>query len=96
MNVVQYPYTEVYMDSISKKTTILFTYDEHRRLTSLAARRGVSLGWLVREACVAQYGAVDHVARAAAVASLVALSLPVGTPSEMKQESVLSADALMP
>jgi hypothetical protein len=41
---------------LSKKTTILFSPDTHARLTALAARRGTSLGDLVREACVAQYG----------------------------------------
>lgn len=41
---------------LSKKTTILFSPETHERLTELAARRGVSLGELVRDACVAQYG----------------------------------------
>ncbi len=92
----QVPYMEVYMESLSKKTTILFTYEEHQRLTSLASRRGVSLGSLVREACMVQYGVVDRVGRAAAVSSLVSLSLPVGSTTKMKQESVLAPDALMP
>ena len=81
---------------LSKKTTILFSPEAHERLTALAARRGTSLGDLVREACVAQYGLVDADARVAAVAALSALSLPVASPRDMKHESVPSAHALMP
>jgi predicted DNA-binding protein len=81
---------------LSKKTTILFSPELHERLTALAARRGTSLGDLVREACVAQYGLVDTETRVAAVAALSALSLPVSSPREMKHESVPSAQALMP
>ncbi len=81
---------------LSKKTTILFSPETHQRLTELAERRGKSLGELVREACVAQYGLVDTDARVAAAAALSALSLPVGTPHSMKAESVPDADALMP
>lgn len=80
---------------ISKKTTILFSYAEHQRLTALAAQRGVSLGWLVREACVAQYSAVDPLAQRAAAWALAALSLPVGSTGQMKLESV-PAHELMP
>jgi hypothetical protein len=81
---------------LTKKTTILFSPESHRRLSELAERRGVSLGELVREACAAAYGIVDHDARVSAVASLAALSLPVGTPREMKHESVPTARKLMP
>lgn len=81
---------------LSKKTTILFSPDSHRRLSELAERRGVSLGELVREACATAYGIVDHEARIAAAASLGALQLPVGTTKDMKRESVVHADALMP
>jgi predicted DNA-binding protein len=86
---------EVHME-LTKKTTILFSPETHQRLTDLAARRGRSLGELVREACVAQYGLVDADARVAAAAALSALSLPVGSPREMKDESVPSASDLMP
>jgi hypothetical protein len=86
---------EVHME-LSKKTTILFSPDSHRRLSELAERRGVSLGELVREACATAYGIVDQEVRVAAVVSLASLSLPVGTPAQMKKESVVHADALMP
>lgn len=81
---------------LSKKTTILFSPESHRRLTDLAERRGVSLGELVREACATAYGIVDHETRVDAVSALAALHLPVGTPRDMKRESVPSAAALMP
>ncbi|HYW32573.1 MAG TPA: CopG family transcriptional regulator [Gemmatimonas sp.] len=81
---------------LTKKTTILLSPETHRRLTELAAQRGKSLGELVREACVAQYGLVDADTRIAAAAALSALSLPVSSPRDMKHESVPSADDLMP
>ena len=81
---------------LSKKTTILFSDLEHARLTALAAQRGVSMGWLVREACMVQYGAVDPAVRVSAVSRLTQLGLPVGTAREMKHESVVPPDALMP
>lgn len=70
---------------LSKKMTILFSPEAHERLSALAERRGVSLGALVREACVQQYGLVDQDARLAAVTGLHALALPVGTPRAMKR-----------
>ena len=81
---------------LSKKTTILFSPESHRRLSELAERRGVSMGELVREACATAYGIVDQEARVAAAVSLAALRLPVGSPRDMKHESVPSADSLMP
>ena len=82
--------------ALSTKTTILFSPDSHRRLTDLAERRGMSLGELVREACAVAYGSVDAEARVGAVASLAALHLPVGTPRDMKRESVPDAGKLLP
>jgi len=78
---------EVHME-LSKKTTILFSPELHRRLADLAGRRGVSMGELVREACQNQYGVVDAEARRAAVRALAELDLPVGDPEEMKRESL--------
>ena len=73
---------------LSKKTTVLFSPELHERLTGFAAERGVSLGELVREACVQSYGLVDAVERAQAVAALGALRLPVSDVTTMKRESV--------
>ena len=81
---------------LSTKTTILFTPELHRRLKCLARQRGVSIGKLVREACVAQYGLVGAERLRAAVAEMAALTLPVADPAGMKRESVLDPDTLLP
>jgi hypothetical protein len=81
---------------LTKKTTILFSPDQHRRLSSLAAERGTSLGDLVRKACDREYGRPSNSDRLAAVQALASLNLPVGTPGEMAAESVPSPDDLMP
>jgi len=86
---------EAYME-LTKKTTILFSPDLHRRLAELAARRGRSMGDLVREACEIQYGVVGGSEQLAAVAALSQLSLPVDSPAAMKRESVPDPDALLP
>ncbi len=72
---------------LSKKTTILFSPELHRRLAALAIKRGSSLGDLVREACEAQYGIMGGPERADAARSLAALHLPVGSTAEMKRDS---------
>lgn len=41
---------------LTRKTTILLSEELHRRLSEIAARRGVSLGALVRAACAELYG----------------------------------------
>lgn len=84
------------MEGLSKKTTLLFSPELHRRLTRLAKRRGVSLGELVREACEKQYGAAPGEDRVRAVRELASLSLPVGTPEEMERESVPEPERLRP
>jgi predicted HicB family RNase H-like nuclease len=79
---------EVDMEALSKKTTILFSPELHRRLAHLAAQRGVSMGDLVREACEAQYGIAGSEARLEAAGALGAFRLPVATTRSMKEESV--------
>lgn len=81
---------------LTKKTTILFSPELHRRLADLAARRGRSMGDLVREACEIQYGIVGSSEQIAAVAALAQLGLPVDSPAAMKQESVPDPTALLP
>ena len=71
-----------------KKTTILFAPDFYEHLTRTAKSRGASLGQLVREACEAQYGTVTSDDRVAAVACLRGLSLPTGTPRQIKRQSI--------
>jgi predicted DNA-binding protein len=86
---------EVYME-LSKKTTILFSPDLHRRLAGIAERQGVSLGELVREACEARYGVQADPRRAEAADALGKLSLPVGTVDSMKKESQPAPGDLLP
>lgn len=81
---------------LSKKTTILFSAELHRRLSRLAASRGVSLGELVREACEVRYGVVGSDRRREAVEALADFSLPVATPEDMKRESVPAPGDLLP
>ena len=81
---------------LSKKTTILFSPELHRRLSRLAASRGVSLGELVREACEVRYGVMGTTSRREAVGELSGLALPVDSPEAMKRESVPAPDALLP
>ena len=81
---------------LTKKTTILFSPELHRRLSRLAARHGSSLGALVREACERQYGMAGGEAGLEAVEALAGLRLPGGTPQAMKRESVPAAGTLLP
>jgi len=91
----EYPHVEAYVE-LSKKTTILLSPELYEHLTRTAKVRGKSLGQLVREACEAQYGYVSTEDRLRAVADLRRLSLPVGSPLDMKQESVPGPDAVLP
>lgn len=81
---------------LEKKTTILFPPGLHRHLRSVARRRRVSLGALVRQACEAQYGPISSQDRRLAVEELRALALPVGSVREMKRESVPEPADLLP
>jgi predicted DNA-binding protein len=81
---------------LSKKTTILFPPELHDRLIRLAARRGTSLGGLVREACEAHYGLVPREERVSAVEELAALSLPVAEPAVLERQSMPGPEDLMP
>ena len=86
----------MYMELLSKKTTILLPPTLHSRLTRLAEQRHTSLGDLIRSACQLQYGVASREERLAAVRRLAAMNLPVGTPSQIKAESVPHPDELMP
>ena len=81
---------------LEKKTTILFPRDQHEFLVRLARQRGVSMGHLVRSACEAQFQYIPTEARLRAVEELYKMSLPVGTVHEMKQQSVVSHEELLP
>jgi len=81
---------------LSKKTTILFPPDLHEQLSRLAAKRGTSLGELVRTACAREYGLVSREARVKAVHELASLGLPVDEPEVMERESVAASCELLP
>ncbi len=81
---------------LSQKTTILLTPGLHDRLSTLARKRGVSMGRLVRSAVEAQYGWMDGDDRLAAVYALGALSLPVGSPAEITAQSKPFPAGLVP
>ena len=81
---------------LTKKTTILFTPELHRRLSQLAEQKGASLGELVRAACERQYGLVSNEARLEAVKELGILRLPVTDIRTMKRQSVPSPSRLLP
>ena len=72
---------------LSKKTTILLSPELHSHLDKIAKERGVSVGKLIRDACVAQYGSVSAEDHLKAVEALGRLSLPVADPQAMKHES---------
>ena len=73
---------------LTKKTTILFPPDLYDLLAALALKQKSSVGQLVREACRKQYSQSTRDERLGAVAALSSLRLPVGTPRQMKRESV--------
>lgn len=79
---------------LTKKTTILFPPDLHRRLERLARERGTSMGELVREACRRNYGLVPEPERLQAVRRLSQLGLPVADPDEMKREGTVDPSLL--
>jgi hypothetical protein len=84
------------MEPLTKKTTILFSPELHRRLTRLAEQKGTSLGELVRSACQREYGGATAEEKLAAVRRLASLKLPVSTVQRMKRESVPDAERFAP
>ena len=80
----------------SKKTTILFSQEQHRQLTRLARDRKTSFGDLVRSACELEYGTSSLQRRLEAIEELSRLDLPVSDVATMKRESVPGTDELLP
>ena len=80
---------------LTKKTTILFPPDLHKRLSLLARQKGVSMGHLVRLACREKFGLSSKSYRLEAIEELAAMSLPVGDPKSMKAESVPEPSELL-
>ncbi len=81
---------------LTKKTTILLSEELHGQLTTLAKREGKSLGQLVRDACVQQYGITSREEKREAVRRLASLNAPVDTVEVMKRQSVPDPDDYLP
>jgi hypothetical protein len=81
---------------LSKKTTILFSPAQHRRLTRLAKLQHSSIGELVRSACERVYKEVTVEEKLAALKDLSKLNAPVADVRTMKRQSVPTADELLP
>ncbi len=79
-----------------KKITILFPPHLYEHLVRVAARRGVSLGRLVREACELAYGLSSPEERLEAARELATLALPVDEPRVMKRQVQPEAERLLP
>lgn len=82
----------------TRRAQILMEPAEYERLEDLAARRGVSVGSLVREAVRARYF-VGEEARRQALDEIFALDLPVaewGTWQEIEEEIERGHDAGLP
>lgn len=73
---------------LSKKTTILFSPEQHEQLARLAEQRSSSIGELVRDACTEVHGFSMPEDRRNAVAEISRLSLPVSDVATMKRQSV--------
>lgn len=81
------------MELNSKKTTILLPPRLHKHLQRIAKAQRTSIGDLIRRACLAQYGHLSIADRIKAAKQMARLALPVGSPEEMKRESVPEAEA---
>ncbi len=69
-----------------RRTQILFSDNDYRRLQRVARERRCSVGRLVREAVAKEYLEEPRQERVAAAARLVAMGLPVGDWPEMERE----------
>ena len=74
------------MQTLSKKTTILFSPKIYRQLEQVAKERHTSVGQLVRQAAIQCYLVPDKRTRLEAVQALAAMQLPVGNWYSMKDE----------
>lgn len=81
---------------LTKKTTILFSPALYDHLVRVARRRRTSVGHLVRTACEAQYGDLTTEERLQAVRDIARISLPTGSPAQMKRQSTPHPDDLLP
>ena len=79
------------MQTLTKKTTILFPPKVYRQLEQVARQQGMSVAHLVRQAAIQCYLVPDRRTRQAAVDALAAMNLPVADWPRMKAEIVRGA-----
>ena len=80
---------------LTKKTTILLSPRLHSMLKAVSQATNKSIGELIRHACERQYGLYPESTAIEAADRLSAMSLPVGSPGDMKRESVPAHEELM-
>ncbi|MBI4598443.1 MAG: hypothetical protein HY737_08605 [Candidatus Omnitrophica bacterium] len=76
------------METLTKKTTILFPPKIYRQLERVAKQQGTSVAHLVRQAAIRQYLLPDRAARVAAVEAIAAMRLPVSDWQSMERETI--------
>lgn len=81
---------------LSKKTTILFSPGQHKRLTKIAKLRHSSVGELVRSACDQVYRDSSMEEKLEAVRRLSLLNGPVSDVATMKRESIKYKEQPLP
>lgn len=74
------------MQTLTKKTTILFSPKIYRCLEQLAQKRGTSVAHLVRQAAIQCYLLPDRRTRLEAVEALADMELPVAEWPAMERE----------
>lgn len=76
------------METLTKKTTILFAPKMYAQLARLAKQQHTSVGQLVRQAAIRHYLLLssDRKTRLAAVAAIARMNLPVADWPQMKAE----------
>ncbi|MBI3021627.1 MAG: hypothetical protein HYY59_06510 [Candidatus Omnitrophica bacterium] len=79
------------MQTLTKKTTILFSPKMYHRLAHLAKQQGMSVAHLVRQAAIQCYLVPDRRTRLEAVEALSAMELPVADWPKMEKEIVQGA-----
>ena len=79
---------------LTKKTSILFPAELHRRLTQIAEQRGTSLSDLVRRACEHEYRRTSPQEKMTAIRRMAQLGLPIGHVCRMKRESAPDPEKL--
>lgn len=79
------------MQTLTKKTTILFPPKVYQHLERVAKKEGTSVAHLVRQAAIQRYLLPDRTARLEALKALASMQLPVADWPQMEREIVEGA-----